>query len=159
MKKIAELLHTSAPEDELRRAVVNAVNRRFYGKDVPDNIIKVRAHVASSQAPRPPVVPAFWNGGSREQEPGLGTPAGVWSGECVSSFDGGAPWELVVREAVPPRPPPHASREEITRARVGGITPSLELEIELAPGEASCLGLCRCRPTCRHSPQRMHLSV
>lgn len=44
VKKIAKLLHTSAPEEELKQAVANALNRRFYGKDVPDSIIKVGGH-------------------------------------------------------------------------------------------------------------------
>lgn len=42
MKEIAALLHRDAPTEELERAVVNAVNYRFYGKDVPDNIVKVK---------------------------------------------------------------------------------------------------------------------
>jgi len=32
------LMHTGAPQEELERAVVNGVNRRFYGKDVPDDV-------------------------------------------------------------------------------------------------------------------------
>lgn len=36
------LLHTNASDEKLTHAVVNAVNRRFYGKDVPDDIVEVR---------------------------------------------------------------------------------------------------------------------
>lgn len=42
MKKIAQLLHSGAPQDELERAVVNGVNRRFYGADVPEDVVDVR---------------------------------------------------------------------------------------------------------------------
>ena len=41
VKKIAELLHSGAPQDELERAVVNGVNRRFYGADVPEDVVDV----------------------------------------------------------------------------------------------------------------------
>ena len=41
MKKIAHLLHSGAPQDELERAVVNGVNRRFYGGDVPEDVVDV----------------------------------------------------------------------------------------------------------------------
>eukprot|EP00904_Undaria_pinnatifida_P011760 jgi/Undpi1/7714/HiC_scaffold_23.g10187.m1 len=40
VKKIAYLMHTGAPQEELERAVVNGVNRRFYNKDVPDDIVE-----------------------------------------------------------------------------------------------------------------------
>lgn len=42
VKKIAQLLHSGAPQDELERAVVNGVNRRFYGADVPEDVVDVR---------------------------------------------------------------------------------------------------------------------
>lgn len=42
VKKIAQLLHSGAPQDELERAVVNGVNRRFYGADVPADVVDVR---------------------------------------------------------------------------------------------------------------------
>lgn len=34
-------MHEKAPQEELERAVVNGVNRRFYGKDVPDDVVEV----------------------------------------------------------------------------------------------------------------------
>lgn len=40
VKKIAFLMHTKAPQEELERAVVNGVNRRFYGKDVPNEVVE-----------------------------------------------------------------------------------------------------------------------
>ena len=48
MEKIALLLHESAPQAELERAVVNAVNCRFFnGKEVPAEIVAVRYHVVA----------------------------------------------------------------------------------------------------------------
>lgn len=41
VKKIAYLMHTGAPQDELERAVVNGVNRRFFGKDIPADVVEV----------------------------------------------------------------------------------------------------------------------
>lgn len=41
VKKIAQLLHSGAPQEELERAVVNGVNRRFYGADVPEDVVDV----------------------------------------------------------------------------------------------------------------------
>lgn len=42
VQKIAQLLHSGAPQEELERAVVNGVNRRFYGEDVPEDVVDVR---------------------------------------------------------------------------------------------------------------------
>lgn len=44
MKKIAYLMHTKAPEEELERTVTNALNRRFFDKDIPNEIIEVQSH-------------------------------------------------------------------------------------------------------------------
>lgn len=41
VKKIAALIHTKAPQEEVERAVVNGLNRRFYDTDVPNDVVDV----------------------------------------------------------------------------------------------------------------------
>lgn len=47
VKKIAYLIHTNAPQLEIEKAVVNGVNRRFYDKDVPEDVVEVLCTVVS----------------------------------------------------------------------------------------------------------------
>ncbi|CAN0152582.1 unnamed protein product [Ectocarpus sp. 6 AP-2014] len=48
VKKIAYLMHTGAPQDELERAVVNGVNRRFFGQDIPADIVEHSSKTANT---------------------------------------------------------------------------------------------------------------
>ncbi|CAM9334591.1 unnamed protein product [Ectocarpus sp. 12 AP-2014] len=48
VKKIAYLMHTGAPQDELERAVVNGVNRRFFGRDIPADIVEHSSKTANT---------------------------------------------------------------------------------------------------------------
>ncbi|CAM9265978.1 unnamed protein product [Pylaiella littoralis] len=50
VRKIAYLMHSGAPQDELERAVVNGVNRRFYGKDVPEDVVESAGKTADKLA-------------------------------------------------------------------------------------------------------------